>query len=165
MDREKTGFITAGDLEETMLHAGLSISNEEIKRIINAIKCPAFNKIKYSDFLVAAFDRKRLMDEELLYLAFKRFDIVTVTQDNDGYLSSKDMRTSLFNLGSELNAAELEQAMTEYDQNDDKVIDFEEFKRIVQQKDSDVLLSEHPGSKLRHKSMKIALSQVANSCA
>jgi Ca2+-binding EF-hand superfamily protein len=164
MDREKTGFITAADLEETMMSAGLSISNGEIKRIMDEIKCPASNKIKYSDFLVAAFDRKRLMNEELLYLTFKRCDVVRDRQDNDGYVNSKDMRTTLFNLGSELEPSEMEQAMAQYDQNDDHLIDFEEFKSIVQQKESEVVLSA-PAVKIKHKSMKLLLSQVANDCS
>lgn len=59
-----------------MMNAGLSISNGEIKNIMAEMQCSTVDKIRYSDFLVAAFDKKKLMDEELMFLTFKRLDVV-----------------------------------------------------------------------------------------
>lgn len=70
----------------------------------------------------------------------------------------------MFNLGSELDPIELEQAMAMYDQNDDHLIDFEEFKSMMQQKDSEVSLSA-PAAKIKHKSMKLLYSQVTSACS
>ena len=124
MDREKTGFVTTKDLEIAMIRAGTSLSPEDLSQITTSSE----GKIPYSDFLVAAFDRRRLLDEELLYLAFCRFDV-----DNDGVISRLDMETALKNLGTELDTEELNQVLSLSDQSTS--INFERFKAIVQEQD------------------------------
>lgn len=124
MDREKTGFVTTKDLEIAMIRAGTSLSPDDLSSITTTSE----GKIPYSDFLVAAFDRRKLLDEELLYLAFCRFDV-----DNDGVISRLDLETALKNLGTELGTEELNQVLSLSDQS--ASINFERFKAIVQDQD------------------------------
>ena len=121
MDREKTGFITTKDLEIALNRAGTSLSLEDLSSFTTTPE----GKIPYSDFLVAAFDRRKLLDEELLYLAFCRFDV-----DNDGVISRLDLETALQNIGTELDTEELNQVLSLSDQS--ASMNFEQFKAIVQ---------------------------------
>lgn len=73
------------------------------------------------------------------------------------------MHTSLLALGSTLQPFELQAAMNEYDQNDDHMIDFEEFKSIIQ-KDHESDFS-RPAEKVRHKTMMRALDEVSTVCS
>ena len=123
IDREKTGFVTTKDLEIALIRSGNCPSSDDLGCLTTSE-----GKIPYSDFLVAAFDRRRLLDEELLYFAFCRFDV-----DNDGVISREDLQTALKNLGTGLDTEELSQVLSLPDQS--ASIDFERFKAIVQDQD------------------------------
>ena len=150
IDREKTGFVTTKDLEIVMKRAGSSMSSEELTRL--GTNCEG--KIPYSEFLVAAFDRRRLLDEELMFLAFSRFDV-----DNDGVISRQDMETSLKNLGTELESDDLNQVLSLSEE--EPCINFERFKAIVQDQD-DIGYTSPVTRRERQKSVKQTFTMVAN---
>lgn len=131
LDRERTGFITVNDLEAAMESSGYHLPAEELKSevhtdIINTIDYLKQGKIKYSDFLVATMDRKRLMDEELLFLTFKHFDY-----DNDGNINVQDLRLAISNAGDSATQQEIEEMIADWDLDNNRLIDFEEFKKMM----------------------------------
>jgi len=83
-------------------------------------------KIKYSDFLAATLDKRKYMDEEMIYLAFHYFD-----SDSDGYITSQDLKVSLLRVDSEVSDEDVHGMISEFDKNHDNRIDFEEFRNMM----------------------------------
>mmetsp|Transcript_6019 Transcript_6019/g.5906 ORF Transcript_6019/g.5906 Transcript_6019/m.5906 type:complete len:89 (+) Transcript_6019:97-363(+) len=64
IDQSRTGFITAEDISDAMRRNGYSLASEEIASLIEQIDYIGNGKLNYTQFLIAAMDRKRLLDEE-----------------------------------------------------------------------------------------------------
>ena len=84
-------------------------------------------KIKYSDFLVATLDKKMLMDAELMFLTFQHFD-----GDSDGFINVNDLKSALENIGDSSSTSEIEEMISEWDLDNNRQIDFEEFRKMVE---------------------------------
>jgi len=126
LDRGKTGFITAEDLEMAMKEAGFDLASEEIHNVVSQIDYLHLGKIKYSDFLVATLDKRRYLDEEMLDLVFGHFDL-----DQDGFITMSDLKQAFFKLNTVLSDEEIGGIIGEIDLNSDRQIDFEEFKQMM----------------------------------
>lgn len=84
-------------------------------------------KIRYTDFLVATLDKKKLLDEELLYLTFQHFDV-----DSDGFINVHDLKSALESHGDPTTMTDIEAMIAEWDLDNNRQIDFEEFHRLVE---------------------------------
>lgn len=126
IDKNNSGTITASELDEAMKLSGYSIAESELKTIIDNFSYLNKGVINYSDFLVATMDKKKLIDEEVIWQAFKFFDV-----DNDGVISNKDFINALNKSGSVVpqNLPENNEILTKQYEN----INFEKFKQIVQE--------------------------------
>ena len=85
LDTLRTGYITYEELEDALQRAGIEAASTEIKQIIENIDYHGDGQISYSEFLVATVKSKKLLTEETLWNAFKRFDTDnsgTITADN-----------------------------------------------------------------------------------
>lgn len=127
LDREKTGFITAEDLETAMKGAGFDLASEEIHRIVSEIDYLHLGKIQYTDFLMATLDKRRYLDEEMLDLVFDHFDL-----NQDGFITISELKQAFLNLHTVLTDEEIAGVIGEFDLNSDRQIDFEEFKHMMQ---------------------------------
>ena len=78
IDIECSGFITAKNIEEAMSRNGYPIIADEIHELINMIEYIGKGKLNYTQFLIAAADRKSMFDDESIWAAFKYFDVVKV---------------------------------------------------------------------------------------
>ena len=67
-------------------------------------------------------------DEELQE-AFKVFD-----RDQNGYISSHELRHTMTNLGENLTPEEVEEMIKEADLDNDQQIDYDEFMKIIMSK-------------------------------
>lgn len=83
-------------------------------------------KIRYSDFLVATLDKKKLLDDELLFLTFQHFDA-----DSDGFVNISDLKIALENIGDPSTQEEIEQMIADWDMDKNRQIDYEEFRRMM----------------------------------
>ena len=83
-------------------------------------------RIRYSDFLVATLDKKKLLDDELLFLAFQHFDA-----DSDGFVNIADLKIALENMGDPSTQEDLEQMIADWDMDKNRQIDYEEFRRMM----------------------------------
>jgi len=81
--------------------------------------------VRYTDFLVAAINYQKVLNDKTLFLAFKRFD-----RDDDGFLTIEEMHSAMTNMGSSLSAEELRALLLPFDQDSDNLINFQEFKSI-----------------------------------
>lgn len=128
IDKNNSGTITAFELEEAMKLSGYSIAENELKSIIDNISYLDKGVINYSDFLVATMDKKKLIDEEVIWQAFKFFDV-----DNDGLISNKDIVNALNKSGSLIDQRQ-DPDQDFYKQYGN--IDFQKFKEILQQNEN-----------------------------
>lgn len=84
-------------------------------------------KIHYSDFLIATLDKKKLLDDELLFLTFQHLDA-----DSDGFINISDLKIALENIGDSTSTQEeIEQMIADWDLDKNRQIDYEEFKRMM----------------------------------
>ena len=122
------GFITIHDLEMAMQNVGLNLPSEEVKKIIRSLDYLKLGKIKYTDFLMATLDKKRLLDEELLFLAFQHFDA-----DSDGFINVSDLKKAMSNNGTEMTNEDIEMMIADWDLDHNRQIDYQEFKRMMEE--------------------------------
>ena len=114
-------------------------------------------KVKYSDFLLATIDKRKYLDEEMLYFAFSRFD-----SNHDGVITLEDLKSSLTRLNNELPECDVREMIDEWDMNSDKRIDFEEFKSMMQTL-SATLYASKPVSRQMTKQRTLTL--IAGACS
>ena len=133
MDKNETGFLTTQDLEVCMKDAGFELPANEINsktevEIITALDPMHLGRIKYTEFLLATVEKKRLLDEELLYLTFQHFDF-----DNDGFINVLDLRLAMENAGgAESTIQEIEAMIADWDLDNNRRIDYNEFKHMME---------------------------------
>ena len=84
-------------------------------------------KIKYSDFIAATLDKRKYIDEEMIYLAFTHFD-----SDNDGFITTQDLKLSMLRIDSEINDDDVSEMIADFDKNHDNRIDFSEFRSMME---------------------------------
>merc|ERR1719331_2692710 len=112
---EKTGVEIPGDLGLLTVAAGTDGNDT----------------IEYTEFIAAAMDKKKLLKEEVVWEAFKIFDI-----DGSGTVTRKELLKILTGRASDKirqvhgdNA--IDNFLDEYDTTGDDVIDFDEFMQML----------------------------------
>eukprot|EP00359_Climacostomum_virens_P000223 CAMPEP_0204896916 /NCGR_PEP_ID=MMETSP1397-20131031/443_1 /ASSEMBLY_ACC=CAM_ASM_000891 /TAXON_ID=49980 /ORGANISM="Climacostomum Climacostomum virens, Strain Stock W-24" /LENGTH=538 /DNA_ID=CAMNT_0052064601 /DNA_START=56 /DNA_END=1672 /DNA_ORIENTATION=- len=126
LDAQKTGFITADGLSKALHLSGLVLAHGEIQKIISANDYMGEGKIKYTDFLIATLDIKKILDDEHIWSAFTYFD-----SDRNGTITLTELKGALERAGCELTEEELDEIILAFDINRDHNIDFEEFKAML----------------------------------
>jgi len=75
MDKDKTGFLNASELQAALQDSNVEFSAEQIALIIKETDDFGNGKINYSEFLAATISTKRFMTEEKMWMMFKHFDV------------------------------------------------------------------------------------------
>jgi calcium-dependent protein kinase len=104
---------------------GTSFSEDEIIMIMNRIDTDKSGFIDYSEFLAAAIDRTKLLSLERLEAAFEAFD-----RDGNGKITAEELKYMLQS-SSELDLTTYKLLIKEVDQNNDEMVDFNEFKAMM----------------------------------
>lgn len=129
IDTNNSGSISASELERAMKLSGYQIAQEEISAIIRNNAYLGEGKINYTDFLIATLDRKKLLDEEVLWQAFKYFDV-----DNDGVISFFDLKAAFLKAGTDFTDNEIDTSLSNMQLEEFENADFEKFKEILNSK-------------------------------
>ena len=129
IDTNNSGSISAAELESAMKLSGYQIAQEEISDIIRNNTYLGEGKINYSDFLIATLDRKKLLDDEVLWQAFKHFDV-----DNDGIISFADLKAALLKSGSEFTDHEIDSSLGVLHLEEFEDADFDKFRELLNSK-------------------------------
>ena len=122
IDKGKTGFISVKNLEEAMSVNGFEISREEIEKIVKNCSYLNEGKINYLDFLVATLDKKKLLNEEILWEAFRFFDC-----DRDGKISLSDFEKAFKKCGTDLRFEEFCQEILSQNEGFEENMEFDRF--------------------------------------
>jgi Ca2+-binding EF-hand superfamily protein len=126
LDPQSTGFITAEGLREALCNNGYHLAGEDIRQIVSKHSLLGQGRIKYSDFLIATLDRREILDEENLWIAFKYFDV-----DCLGKLTITNIHDSLVRTGCEVSAEDISYISAEFGIGQSDSVDFESFSRIM----------------------------------
>jgi len=118
MDQNKQGTITLGDLRSVLID-NFHISDEETKQIFLAMDTNHDERIHYSDFLAAMVNTRIALHDDMLHMAFQKFDA-----DNSGYITLSDLREVL---GDHFDGETVEKLLEEADQLHDGRISYAEF--------------------------------------
>jgi calcium-dependent protein kinase len=126
LDSSNSGFITAQDLQESMKTHGFNLALEETEGIIQNCSYIQSGKINYSEFLVATLNKKALMNEEIMWEAFKLFD-----KKKQGKINVQDLDAALKQAGCEFTGEEFQELIAEAKLDNNSDIDYSNFKVIM----------------------------------
>ena len=106
----------------------IEINNNYLDEIFNIIDTDKNGKIEYEEFLRAAIDKKILIEENNLKLSFDFFD-----KDKNGVITLEEIY-EVFNKNNETEVSkeEFKKVIDEVDLNKDGLIDFKEFKIMME---------------------------------
>lgn len=101
------------------------------EEIFKQLDSDGSGQVDYTEFIAATMDEAMSRREDLLWAAFRVFDI-----DGDGSITMDELSKVISNVDAKelptTDAAELEALMKKYDTDGNGVIDFEEFKAMMQ---------------------------------
>jgi calmodulin len=126
-DKDGDGLITTKELGTIMRSLGQTLSEEELKTIIEEVDHDKSGTIDFQEFLeLMAWKMKEIDIEDELIEAFKVFD-----RDGNGLISAHELRFVMSSAGEKLSEEDIEEMIREADENGDGYIDYEEFVRMM----------------------------------
>lgn len=125
LDKNSDGKLSRQELVEGYRVIMGDLAEEEVDRILKAADTDGSGEIDYSEWIVATTDKKRLLTDEKLLVAFKMFD-----KDGGGSISSAEVKETL-GVGRNIDEKVWNEIVKEVDPNGDGEISFEEFKKMM----------------------------------
>ena len=133
IDADKSGTITAQELEEALKNKGTLLDQKDIDSLLKLIDMDANGTIDYNEFLAATLSQAQIEKEEHLRAAFAHFDT-----NGDGNISRDELRKALASENDmALTEEEIEQMLSEADRDGNGEIDYGEFCAMIMNKTSD----------------------------
>jgi len=140
MDENNDGTLSVQEIKEGLGRAGVSLPID-LNAMMEQIDTDGSGVIDYTEFIAATMDKRKYMEEEVCWRAFKFFDV-----DGSGMLDRHEV-VRLMGVADvtdvmqvDVTQQEVDQIMLEVDINGDGLIDFEEFmvmmRRMPQRPDS-----------------------------
>lgn len=126
-DKKGSGEITIAELKQVMSELGLAHTNEEIQKIVNNVQLEEKDHIRYHEFLTAAMDLKEYTNKEMLWMAFKFFDV-----DNKNSISTQNIKEVMARAGKMLTEEDIQEMTKELDILRNGRLTFEEFCKMME---------------------------------
>lgn len=91
LDSSQDGTLTVQELKNGLneVYGGLTASSSDWSDLIQRVDSNGDGKIDYGEFIMAATNRQRLLNQENLEAAFKKFDI-----NGDGIISLEELKNA-----------------------------------------------------------------------
>ncbi|XP_011703020.1 PREDICTED: calmodulin-beta-like isoform X1 [Wasmannia auropunctata] len=129
-DKDEDGTITMAELGVVMRSLGQRPSETELRDMVNEVDQDGNGTIEFNEFLQMMSKKMKSADgEDELREAFRVFD-----KNNDGLISSKELRHVMTNLGEKLSEEEVDDMIKEADLDGDGMVNYEEFVSILMSK-------------------------------
>ncbi|XP_039296557.1 calmodulin-A isoform X4 [Nilaparvata lugens] len=129
-DKDEDGQITMTELGVVMRSLGQRPTETELRDMVNGVDQDGNGTIEFNEFLQMMSNKMKGADgEDELREAFKVFD-----SDNDGLISSIDLRHAMTNLGEKLTDEEVDDMIKEADSDGDGMVNYDEFVTILTSK-------------------------------
>lgn len=127
MDRDNEGAITSKELAVVIRALGRQPTDNEVQSMINEVDSDGNGSIEAFEFCNVILRKMRDTNhEEELRDTFRVFD-----KDNQGYITSIEVKNVLTALGVKVADEELEDIIREYDLDQDNRINYEEFVNMM----------------------------------
>jgi calcium-dependent protein kinase len=120
LDKNKDGTLTIAEMGEAFKKLGIDGDQESLKKL----DTDGSGNIDYTEFIAAALDKSKYMQEEVLWTAFRTFD-----DDGDGTITKAELNQLL---GGKLKDDEFTKFIQENDLDGDGVITFDEFQAMME---------------------------------
>lgn len=131
-DKTGAGEITVAQLNQVMSELGLAHTHEQIQHIVNNIQLEDKDTIRYTEFLTAAMDQKSYSNKEMLWTAFKFFDV-----DNKNSISTQNIKEVMARAGKKLSEEDMAEITKELDVLRNGRITFEDFCKMMNEEKID----------------------------
>ncbi|XP_051157313.1 calmodulin-beta-like isoform X3 [Leptopilina boulardi] len=129
-DKDEDGTITMAELGVVMRSLGQRPSETELRDMVNEVDQDGNGTIEFNEFLQMMSKKMKGADgEDELREAFRVFD-----KNNDGSISSMELRHVMTNLGEKLSEEEVDDMIKEADLDGDGMVNYEEFVTILTSK-------------------------------
>jgi calcium-dependent protein kinase len=127
MDEDHNGTLTIQELKDGLKRAGVAIP-ADLENMMDNIDTDGSGVLDYSEFLAATMDKRRYIQEDVCWRAFKVLDA-----DGNGAIERDELLKLLGNdeitdvMQTQATETEVDAIMKEVDTNGDGKIDFDEF--------------------------------------
>ncbi|XP_054286889.1 calmodulin-beta-like isoform X1 [Macrosteles quadrilineatus] len=129
-DKDEDGTITMAELGVVMRSLGQRPSETELRDMVNEVDQDGNGTIEFNEFLqMMSKKMKGAEGEDELREAFRVFD-----KNNDGLISSTELRHVMTNLGEKLTDEEVDDMIKEADLDGDGMVNYDEFVTILTSK-------------------------------
>jgi len=126
-DRDGKGFIPTSLLGTVMKNLGHNLKPEQLQECIEAVDGDGSGTVDFEEFLaLMAKKTKEAEDEQELREAFRVFD-----KNNRGVIDTNDLKTIFKALDPDMLDEEIEQIISEVDEDGSGTVDFEEFLKLM----------------------------------
>ena len=126
-DKDKDGYITIKELDQIMKNLGQSPTESELQDMINEVDIDGSGTIDFRDFLEVMMKRLKETDSEDELIEI--FNILDT--DGNGLINSNELLNVMVTLGENINKEDIEDLIKEVDHDYDGFINFEEFVRLI----------------------------------
>ena len=126
-DKDKDGKISAKELENAMVSMGQNPTNEEIKEMMEEADLNKDGKIDFEEFLsLMTRNSPETQTEDEVINAFRVFD-----KEGNGLISSAELKHIMMTIGDKMTEEEADEMVNEADIDEDGMINYEEFVRMM----------------------------------
>ncbi|KAH8551255.1 calmodulin-like 5 [Umbelopsis sp. PMI_123] len=130
-DKNSDGNISIEEFTQVLEHLGVTSGESEAKIIVKRVGRQNSSSINFEEFVDAVSAATQQQDlpcheEQELRACFRAFD-----KNGDGRISLDELSLAMKELGENMTQDELEAMMRDGDADNDGMIDFEEFKRLM----------------------------------
>mmetsp|Transcript_13981 Transcript_13981/g.30405 ORF Transcript_13981/g.30405 Transcript_13981/m.30405 type:complete len:159 (-) Transcript_13981:51-527(-) len=128
-DADKDKRLNIQELGKLLNALGVNPTMEELKSMVADVS-EGLESLDFDSFLTLMSRKMKDTDsEEELIEAFKVFD-----RDEDGFISARELRDSMNNLGEKLQNSEVDEMIKEADLDGDGQINYDEFVKMMMAK-------------------------------
>jgi len=135
LDKDGDGTLSLVELQEVFTNLNFKFTENELKKMVATIDKNKDGQIDLDEFMIMmrrkvsnSSSKYSLSYEDELKEAFDVFD-----KDGNGKITAQELADTMKALGENLTPEDIEFMMSEVDQDNDKEIDFEEFKKMMAQ--------------------------------
>ena len=126
-DKDKDGKISGKELQNAMFSMGQNPTEDEINEMMREVDLNQDGKIDFDEFMILMTKSSpETQAEEEVINAFRVFD-----KEGNGLIASSELKHIMMTIGDKMTEEEAEEMVNEADIDEDGMINYEEFVRMM----------------------------------